>query len=83
MQYAAKIVQRHNIRAERGYKKTKYKYTKSAFAAPKRLEQQFTVAKPDAVWVTDITYIRTYEGWLYLAVVIDLFSRKIIGCSMK
>ena len=33
----------------------------------------------DTVWVTDITYIRTYEGWLYLAAVIDLYSRKVVG----
>jgi len=79
----AKIMQRHKIRAERGYKKPRYKYTKPAIAAPNRLEQKFTVDKPDTAWVTDITYIRTYQGWLYLAVVMDLFSRKIIGWSMK
>ena len=38
---------------------------------------------PDRVWVTDITYIRTHEGWLYLAAVIDLFSRKVVGWSMQ
>lgn len=38
---------------------------------------------PNQVWVTDITYIRTYGGWLYLAVVIDLFSRQVIGWSMQ
>ena len=47
------------------------------------LERQFDVQAPNQVWVTDITYIRTYEGWLYLAVVIDLFSRQIIGWSMQ
>ena len=52
-------------------------------AAPNRLQRQFTVGQPDQVWVTDITYIRTYEGWLYLAVVIDLYSRKVVGWSMK
>ena len=36
-----------------------------------------------SIWVTDITYVRTWQGWLYLAVVMDLFSRKIIGWSMK
>jgi putative transposase len=41
------------------------------------------VTEPNKVWVTDITYIRTYEGWLYLAVVLDLFSRQVIGWSMK
>jgi putative transposase len=39
--------------------------------------------KPNKVWVTDITNIRTYEGWLYLAVVLDLFSRQVVGWSMK
>jgi len=39
--------------------------------------------EPNKVWVTDITYIRIYEGWLYLAVVLDLFSRQIVGWSMK
>ncbi|RZX02644.1 IS3 family transposase, partial [Escherichia coli] len=44
--------------------------------------KQFNPDAPDKRWVTDITYIRTHEGWLYLAVVVDLFSRKIIGWSM-
>ena len=38
---------------------------------------------PNETWVTDITYIRTHEGWLYLAVVLDLYSRKVIGWSMQ
>ncbi len=38
---------------------------------------------PDTVWVTDITYIKTHEGWLYLAVVIDLYSRRVVGWSMQ
>jgi len=47
------------------------------------LQRQFDVVEPNKVWVTDITYIRTYEGWLYLAVVLDLFSRQVVGWSMK
>ncbi|SEM05791.1 hypothetical protein SAMN05518845_115144 [Variovorax sp. YR750] len=43
--------------------------------APNRLQRRFNVRDPNQSWVTDITYIRTHEGWLYLAVVIDLFSR--------
>ena len=39
--------------------------------------------RPDHAWVTDITYIRTWQGWLYLAVVIDLFARNVVGWSMK
>lgn len=47
------------------------------------LERDFTAAHPDTKWVTDITYIRTGEGWLYLAVIIDLCSRQVIGWSMS
>ncbi len=50
--------------------------------APNLLERQFNVQEPDRYYVGDITYIYTREGWLYLAVVIDLFSRKIVGWSM-
>ena len=46
------------------------------------LGRQFDVAQPDQVYVGDITYVWTQEGWLYLAVVIDLFSRKVVGWSM-
>jgi len=79
----ARIMRVNKIRAQRGYKRPGYRYHKPAIAAPNRLQQQFTVDRPDTAWVTDITYIRTYEGWLYLAVVMDLYSRKIIGWSKK
>jgi putative transposase len=46
------------------------------------LNREFTVEAPDMVWATDITYVRTWAGWLYLAVVIDLFSRRVVGWSM-
>jgi transposase InsO family protein len=48
-----------------------------------RVQQDFYASLPDEIYVGDITYIRTKEGWLYLAVVIDLFSRKVVGWSMK
>lgn len=51
--------------------------------AANHLQQDFNADTPDKVWVTDITYIRTHEGWLYLAAVIDLFSRKVVGWSMQ
>ena len=54
-----------------------------AVLAENHLNQEFDVQKPNQSWVTDITYIRTYEGWLFLAVVIDLFSRQVIGWSMQ
>ena len=47
------------------------------------LQRQFDVLEPNKVWVTDISYLRTHEGWLFLAVVMDLFSRQIIGWSMN
>ena len=51
--------------------------------APNRLEQQFTAAQPNERWVSDITFIPTREGWLYLAVIIDLYSRAVIGWAMR
>ena len=47
------------------------------------LARKFTPAAPNRVWTGDITYIQTGEGWLYLAVVIELFSRQVVGWSMK
>lgn len=46
------------------------------------IDREFSIKTPDTVWATDITYVRTWEGWLYLAVVVDLFSRRIVGWSM-
>jgi putative transposase len=51
--------------------------------APNLLERNFSARQPNEKWVTDITYIQTTEGWLYLAVMIDLYSRKIVGWSMS
>jgi putative transposase len=47
------------------------------------LEPKFIVASPNQAWVGDLTYIATEEGWLFLASVIDLFSRKVVGWSMR
>jgi putative transposase len=51
--------------------------------APNLLDQDFSAAAPNRKWVTDITYIETAEGWLYLAGVLDLFSRKVVGWAMS
>ena len=64
-------------------KRPRHKAGRPHKAHPNHLGQCFAVNKPNEAWVTDITYIRTYEGWLYLAVVMDLFSRKIIGWAMS
>jgi transposase InsO family protein len=51
--------------------------------APNLVARHFTAAAPNRVWLADITYIQTDEGWLYLAAVMDLFSRKIVGWAMR
>jgi len=78
----ARIMRAHKIAALRGYKAHRFHYHKPAKAAPNRLSQQFSMQMPDEAWVTDITYIRTRSGWLYLAAVLDLYSRKIVGWAM-
>ncbi len=79
----ARIMREHGIRAIRGYKTPRHLISVPSVIAPNRLQRQFTVERPDVAWVTDITYIRTWQGWLYLAVVMDLHSRMIIGWSMQ
>lgn len=63
------------------YKKPQHKAGSIHKAHPNHLQQCFIASSPNESWVSDITYIRTHEGWLYLATVIDLFSRKVIGYS--
>jgi len=78
-----RLMKSAGIQSERGYKrKAHYPGGNPAAVAPNLLDRKFDVTAPNLVWVTDITYIRTYEGWLYLAVVMDFFSRQIIGWSM-
>jgi len=80
----ARLCQQAGIRAQIGYKRRKGYYGgRPTVVADNHLERQFEVSRPNKVWVTDITYIRTYEGWLYLAVVIDLYSRQVVGWSMN
>jgi putative transposase len=79
----ARIMRQNGIRARIGYKKPRFKSGKATIIAPNQLQQNFDFKQPDEAWVTDITFIRTYEGWLYLAAVMDLYSRMIVGWSMK
>jgi transposase InsO family protein len=80
----AKLMRREGLRSQTGYQRRKGHYGgKSPQAAPNMLARQFKTSAPNISWVTDITYIRTQEGWLYLAVVLDLFSRQIVGWAMK
>ncbi|MCF1304751.1 IS3 family transposase [Raoultella ornithinolytica] len=78
-----RIMQLNRIKAVRGYKAPRRIAGRPSVVAPNRVQRQFTVVRANQVWVTDITYIRTWQGWLYLAVVIDLFARNMVGWSMK
>jgi putative transposase len=78
-----RIMRAAGLRSQTGYGKRRFKRGGSpSVVAPNHLQRQFDVTEPNKVWVTDITYIRTHEGWLYLAAVLDLFSRQVIGWSM-
>ena len=79
----ARLMRVNNIKALHGYRTQRYVVSKPAALTPNLLKRVFTVSKPNTAWVTDITYVRTWEGWLYLAVVMDLFSRKVIGWSVR
>ena len=77
-------MQRNGIRA-RGQRRFRITTTDSRHSlpiAPNLLDRNFTAAAPNQVWVGDVTYIATEEGWLFLAVVLDLFSRRIVGWSL-
>ncbi|WP_179141216.1 IS3 family transposase [Cronobacter sakazakii] len=78
-----RIMQLNRIKAVRGYKAPRRIAGRPSVVAPNRVQRQFTAVRANQVWVTDITYIRTWQGWLYLAVVIDLFARNVVGWSMK
>jgi putative transposase len=75
----ARLMREHRLRALHGYRTRRWSVGKPATLIPNLLQRQFTVTRRNKAWVTDITYVRTWQGWLYLAVVMDLFSRKIVG----
>ena len=77
----ARLMREHQLRALHGYRMRRWSNGKPSVLIPNLLKRQFTVTRRNKVWVTDITYIRTWQGWLYLTVVMDLFSRKIVGWS--
>lgn len=80
----ARIMRLHKWRAKaaRRFKATTNSNHKLP-VAPNLLQQNFSASKPNEKWVSDMTYIWTEEGWLYLAVVMDLYSRKVVGWSMS
>ena len=79
----ARIMRDNGLRAKAA---KKYKATTNSNhslpVAPNLLEQNFTADAPDQKWVSDITYIWTEEGWLYLAVVLELYSRRVLGWAI-
>ncbi len=80
----ARLMRENRLRSQTGCKRRPgNRYGRPSLVADNLLQQQFDVAAPDQAWVTDITYIRTHEGWLYLAVVLDLFARTVVGWSMS
>jgi len=79
----ARIMRAHHLKALHGYRAPRSARGVPALLTPNTLQRGFTVHRPNRAWVTDITYVRTWEGWLYLAVVMDLYSRRIVGWSTK
>jgi putative transposase len=77
-----RIMRENGIRALHGYRTRYQTASKPSATLPDLVKRNFDVIRPNKIWVTDITYVRTWEGWLYLAVVMDLFSRKIIGWAV-
>jgi transposase InsO family protein len=80
-----RVMRRHGIRAPAPHRyrvcTTDSKHSLSV--AADLLEQNFAADRPDQIWLADITYIATGEGWLYLAVILDLFTRKVVGWAMR
>lgn len=80
----ARLAKLAGICAQIGYKRRPGKYGgKPSVVVDNTLDRQFDVEAPNKVWVTDITDIKTHGGFSYLAVVIDLFSRRIVGWAMQ
>jgi len=80
----ARLARQAGIKAQVGYKRRPgSRGGRPSVIVDNTLDRQFDVEAPDRVWVTDITYIKTHEGFAYLAVVIDLYSRRVVGWSMQ
>jgi putative transposase len=80
----ARLTRMAGIKAQIGYRRRPGSSGgKPSTVAANTLDRQFDVAAADRAWVTDITYIRTMEGFAYLAVVLDLYSRRVVGWSMQ
>lgn len=79
----ARLMNKAGIEAKMNKRfKVTTKANPKAKAAPNLLQQDFNAEAPNQRWVADVTYVATKEGWLYVAVVLDLFSRRVVGLSM-
>jgi putative transposase len=80
-----RVMRQHGIRARapRRYRVCTTDSRHSLPVAPNLLDRNFVADRPNQVWLADITYIATGEGWLYLAVILDLFTRKVVGWAMR
>ena len=79
----ARLMRVNGLHALHGYRIRHIPAPKPHVLIPNLLQRQFSVSRPNEAWVTDITYIRTWQGWLYLAVVLDLFSRRVVGWAVR
>jgi putative transposase len=80
----ARLMQAENIQSQRKKKRQSTTDSRHNYPiAPNLLQQNFQAAIPNEKWLSDITYIPTAEGWMYLAAILDLFSRKIVGWAME
>jgi transposase InsO family protein len=80
----ARLRRAHGIEARRRRRfRLAYKARNSAPAAPNLLDRQFHTPAPNRIWAGDITFIPTRQGWLYLAVVLDLYARRVVGWAMS
>jgi putative transposase len=80
--HVARLIRESGLRALHGYRTRRCSVGKPSVLLAKLLRRQLTVTRPSKAWVTDVADIRTWQGWLYPAVVMDLFSRKIVGWSV-
>lgn len=80
----AKIMEKKNIRAKT---KKRFKVTTNSSrtknASPNLVKQEFSAARPNQLWTSDLTYIWTREGWLYLTIIFDVFARRVVGYAMN
>lgn len=79
----ARLMRRHGLAVRRRIKRPGTRFNDDRGKAPNLLNRQFAVGQINQVWASDITYIRTSQGFVYLAVVLDLYSRRVVGWAMR